>query len=147
MRKQEIEQLLQAVDGSGSEEEWLSLRELKNLGECVAQYLPAQILTKQSAKARALLVNLAVAYARENTHAYQVGLQALQDTDAKVQFYACKLLAYAQQPEALFQLKTARDHSHGATLGHIQAAMDALLQHNPHYFIDHHHTGCIFLLV
>lgn len=147
---QDITDLLKAVDGSGSDAEQLCLRQLQKLtktqGAYVCEQLAGQYHRSVNAVARARLVNLAVSAAHCNPAAFELGLSALKDPAQPVRFYACKLLAWAQQQKALFPLKAARDRWQDTpTHTHINAAMDAILHRNPHYFLDHHHTGCIYL--
>lgn len=137
-------QLLDLLDGRGSDVEW---RAVQSLSQRAGPRLPELLLRKyhssRLAGPRSACVYHATKYARVSDEAVQLGLEALQDRSKVVRYRACGLLAYSQRPDLAAQLKTLLDVVPNASRADLLAAIDALEQGNHHFFVDRDHSGKI----
>lgn len=142
----QIEELLNRLDGSGSEGEWLAVEELrKSLEMDFAAYLLSRFRTARRWNVRSSCVYHATRYARESAEAVELGKEAIRDKSKVVRYRGCLLLAYSLRSDLLPELRSMLDEIPADTRDDILAAIDALENRNHHYFIDREHSGQIKL--
>lgn len=144
----ELKELLDLVDGSGSDKEYEALEKLKEFRE----ELPALLLQKyqraNKAKERSACVHNATRYAKDSQAAFELGIQALRDRSKHTRHLACLLLAWSLREDALESLYDAEElYTDDDTLEDIRAAIDAIDNQNSNYFVDRDHSGMITLNV
>lgn len=137
-----IENLLSRLDGSGSDDEFDAIKELRKL---LGNQLPSVLLKKyESAKkwqTRASCVYHSIRYARDTEDAVKLGIKALLDKSKIVRYRACMLLAWSLNEEALPVLKELVPTADEETSKDIRAAIDAIENKNSNYFVDRDHSG------
>lgn len=142
MDQEIINKLLNELDGSGSDQEFQAVNELKALDNMFPFYLAQKYKHSKSWKHRAASVYHAIKYARISDAAFTLGIDAVFDKSKVVRYRACMLLAYAQKNEAIQFLekvyKQFKDSEEDAL-----AAIDAIRCQNQHYFLDRNHSGKI----
>jgi len=140
--------LLDLVDGSGSDKEYEALEKLKE----VPEELPALLLQKyqkaKKAKERSACVHNATRYAKDSQAAFELGILALKDKSKHTRHLACLLLAWSLREDALESLHGAEESFiDDETLEDIRAAIDAIENQNSNYFVDRDHSGMMTLNV
>ena len=141
-----IQQLLDKLDGRGSDPEWEAVRVLRErVGNGLPQLLLSQFRKSRLAGARASCVYHAMRYARTEPAAVQLGREALLDRSMKVRYRACMLLSFAQKVEVLVDLRKALATATGENQQDVAAAIDAIESGNHHYFADRTHSGMVTL--
>ena len=138
--------LLSQLDGSGSDQEYKAIAELRKLGDDLPKTLFEKYKTSKKWGERASCVYHCISYAREVDAASQLGIAALDDKSKAVRYRACMLLAYSLKREALpalTQKKASTDSEE--TLKDINAAIDAIEHQNSDFFVDRSHSGKIKL--
>jgi len=146
--KDDLSEILKNIDGSGSDQEYKAIIELKKMNE----NLPILLLKKyKEAKKwgeRAACVYHSISYARDFPEALQLGIIALTDKSKVVVYRACMLLAYSLKREALFALQNTKENiTNEDILKDINAAIDAIENQNSNFFVDRDHSGKISLKI
>lgn len=142
-----LDVLLNKLDGSGSDQEWRAVRQLRAvLGDKLPTYLLARYRTQRSWKPRSAYLYHSVRYARRSEDAIELGKLAVQDRAAVVRYRACMLLAYSLRRDLLPFLEVELGRvKNDATRRDIAAAMDAIMEQNHNYFVDREHSGKVSL--
>ena len=141
-----VDELLERLDGSGSDSEWDAVFELRSrLGD----QLPDQLLVRyQQAKkwqVRSSCVYHSVRYAGANESAITMALLALKDKSKVVRYRACMLLACSQRKDLLGRLQEEVSELPEETQSDVLAAIDAIESENQDYFVDRDHSGMVTL--
>lgn len=139
-------ELLMRLDGSGSDDEWEAVEELRKLGGTFPRLLLEKYKKARSWKERCACVYHAMRYAKESDYAVQLGLEALRDKSKVVRYRACELLAYSQRKDLLKNLEASLA-SYPSSHEDIRAAIDAIESENHHYFVDRDHSGKVTLTI
>jgi hypothetical protein len=126
-----VESLLNELDGSGSDAEWVAAQQLRDM---LNGDLPKYLIEKYHS----------VRYARESDSAVELGKQALTDKSGVVRYRACMLLAYSLRQDVLSFLKQVETND-PKTREDIRAAIDAITSQNHHFFVDRDHSGQVTL--
>lgn len=142
-----ITNLIDKLDGSGSDEEFDAVHKLQKMSE-----FPKLLLKKYHSskdwRARSSCVYHAIKYARYNDDAFLIGIEALNDRSKFVIYRACMLLAYSLNENALKPLAAAIDRqTKREIVEDLEAAFDAITSGNHNFFIDREHSGKMFLTV
>lgn len=146
--QQHIKELLDKLDGSGSDREFDAVKELRRLDSELPKLLLEKYASSKRWQVRSSCVYHAIRYARSSKESVQLGREALFDKSKVVRYRACMLLAYALEESTMVNLKEALDTAKDPeTIADIQAAIDAVKNHNSDYFVDRKHTGKIKLRV
>jgi hypothetical protein len=146
MNEDEIERLLNLLDGKGSNQEYDAIEEIRKIsGDRFPYYLHMKYRKSKRMAQRASCVFFASGYARSSEDAFQLGLEALHDKSQVVRYRACGLLAFAQNLRAMPFLRLALEkfESHQVTRADVSAAIDAIENKNHHYFHDRKHSGMV----
>ena len=140
--------LLNRLNGTGSDDEWLAANELRTLGAALPRLLLDHYRASRGWKARSSCVYHAARFALESEDAIALGLEAIRDKSKVVRYRGALLLANSQRKEALSFLRAALTHlGDGPGANDLLAAIDAIESGNPNYFIDREHTGKIKLTI
>jgi hypothetical protein len=140
-----VESLLNELDGSGSDAEWVAAQQLRDmLNGDLPKYLIEKYKTQRSWRPRSSYVYHSVRYARESDSAVELGKQALTDKSGVVRYRACMLLAYSLRQDVLSFLKQVETND-PKTREDIRAAIDAITSQNHHFFVDRDHSGQVTL--
>ncbi len=145
MNKTEIASKLSCLDGRGSDREYDAVKSLSSLGERFSELLLEKYRCSRKWGERSSCVYHAIKLAISDEAAYQLGMEALRDKSKHVRYRACMLLAVAQNKKALGELRGLLRNS--ASSEDAKAAIDAIENHNHHYFIDRNHSGMVTLNV
>ena len=136
--------LLDNIDGSGSDSEYDAIRKLHKLDIDLPHLLLEKYRQAKKWQERRSCVYHSMRYARDNSNAVQLGIEALSDKSKVVRFRACMLLAYSLKKEALNALhETSKRVSDKETIENVLAAVDAIKNQNSDFFVDRDHTGSI----
>jgi len=142
------QELLNDLDGSGSDKEFYAINELRKLGNELPKLLLERYRTARKWQVRSSCVYHSIRYARSSNDAVELGVLALSDKSQKVRYRACMLLAYSLDKSVLSTLmKIECITSHDETLLDIRAVIDAIENQNSDYFVDRDHTGNVTLRV
>jgi HEAT repeat protein len=117
--------------------------QLRELGPAIVPYLADAYGGMRKWQGRVACVFYLIKYARTHDEAFRVGVAALEDRATLVRYRACMLLANAQRPEAIPHLRELLSHADKKTAADAAAAIDAIENRNPNYFVDRTHTGQI----
>ena len=141
----ETKELIARLDGSGSSDERAAVAALKQLETRFPVLMTRAYKAARSASARSACLFYSIAYAREDPAAVELASLALLDRSRIVRYRALMLLAWSQAVGAHDAVLAflERNPSDGDGL----AAMDALVNKNPNYFVDRQHTGNITLVI
>jgi hypothetical protein len=144
-----VEALLERLDGSGSQKEYEAVGELRGIvGDDLPRYLLAKYRTSKRWQQRAACVFRALAYARESEDAVNLGREAIRDRSKVVRYRAGMLLSYAQRPDVIPELRQLlKEKGHAPDLEDVRAALDALDNRNPNYYVDRDHSGMVTMTV
>lgn len=142
-----IENFLNKLDGSGSDQEFHAIRQLKKIvGDLLPQLLLEKYRKSRDWGCRCSCVYHSISYSRKVDEAVQLGIEALADRSKAVHYRACMLLAYSLNEKALPALQELELHGrHKESRENAQAAIDAIKNQNTNYFLDKKHTGKVFL--
>jgi len=141
-----VEQLLDKLDGRGSDEEWEAVYKLREaLGDSFPSYLLPRYRAARRAGERSSCVYHSIRYARESADAVELGRLAIQDRSKVVRHEGCLLLAYSLRKDVVPDLKAALEMADGETHADLAAAIDAIEHQNHNYFVDREHSGKITL--
>lgn len=144
----QIDNLLQYVDGSGSDQEWSALEELRvRLNNRLPEKLLALYRKSRKWQVRSACVYHSAKYATTSPSAVELALQALTDKSQVVRYRACLLLACTQDRALLPKLHDMRDRVAEMTKADLDAAIDAIGSQNRNYFVDREHSGLMTLNV
>ena len=144
----QIEDLLDLLDGRGSETEWAAVKRLKELlHDALPTYLLSAYRNARSWRSRSSFVFHAIPYARKHDDAVNLGMLAIFDRSKVVRYRACMLLAISQKSSALASLREAERAFMGTNSSDMSAAIDAIEHKNQDYFLDRAHTGNVKLSV
>jgi len=141
------EELLDAIDGSGSDRESNAVRELRSLGPLFVEYLVKKYAAETHWKSRNSCVYNAIRYSRESRTAVSFGLVALGDRSKVVRHNACLLLAYSLDKTVLPQLRQAREDADLKTIEDITAAIQSIEEQNSNLFVDRKRSGKLTLRI
>lgn len=82
--------------------------------------------------------------AANNEDAFTLGIEAIKDRSKIVRSRACQLLSFALKQEAIPYLRSAlADPQLKASTEDFDAAIDAIVHQNHHYFVDREHSGMV----
>ncbi|MDF2176846.1 hypothetical protein P2G88_01095 [Aliiglaciecola sp. CAU 1673] len=141
-------ELLNDLDGSGSDKEFCAINELRKLGNELPKLLLEKYRTARKWQVRSSCVYHSIRYARSSSEAVELGVIALVDKSHAVRYRACMLLAYSLDKSVLSSLKQLENStSHEETLLDVRAAIDAIENQNSDYFVDRDHSGNMTLRV
>ncbi|WP_097459089.1 hypothetical protein [Mangrovitalea sediminis] len=146
--QENIEELLDQLDGSGSDREFNAVNELRKLDNELPKLLLEKYKLSKRWPVRSSCVYHAIRYARSSMESVQLGREALFDKSKVVRYRACMLLACALDESTMVNLKEALDTTKDPeTIADIEAAIDAVKNRNSDYFVDRKHSGKIKLKV
>lgn len=144
----EFEELLNALDGSGSDSEFNAINKLRELGDKLPRLLLGKYESARKCQVRSSCVYHATRYASSSRDAVKLGVLALSDKSHAVRYRACMLLAYSLDESVLQELRQVEScTSHVETLKDVKAAIDAIENQNSDYFVDRDHSGNMTLRV
>ncbi len=136
-----IEQLLDRLDGSGSDNEWSAVDELRTtLGRDLPTHLLERFRTARKWAVRSSYVYHAVRYAKESQDAVELGKAAIKDKSKVVRYRGCMLLAYSLRSDILPELHRMAAEVPGDSCDDVLAVIDAIENQNHHYFVDRDHS-------
>jgi hypothetical protein len=137
-----VNELIQMLDGSGSDAEWGAAFKLRDLlGERLPELLLAHYKGAKKWKVRSSCVYHAVRYAKLSEAAISLALLALHDKSKVVRYRACMLLAWSQKSEVLKELHGELEKVPEDSKPDLLAAIDAIKSNNANYFVDRDHSG------
>ncbi|WP_131192209.1 hypothetical protein [Phytopseudomonas daroniae] len=141
-------ELLDCLDGSGSDREFYAIGELRKLGWELPRLLLEKYRGSRRWQVRSSCVYHSIRYARSSVEAVQLGVEALSDKSHAVRYRACMLLAYSLDKSVLSSLKKAENNAADErALQDLRAAIDAIECQNSDYFVDRDHSGNMTLRV
>jgi hypothetical protein len=140
-----VNELLEKLDGSGSEAETAAAAQLRQLGPELPRLLLQKFRSAKTWQARASYVYHALKYARESEDAVTLGREALRDGSRAVRYRGAMLLACSLRKDLLPELERALESWSGPGEDDVRAAIDAIEHQNQNYFIDRKHTGRMVL--
>ncbi len=144
----ELEKLLDSVDGSGSDHEYEAIEKLRMHPDKLPSLLLEKYKMARKAKIRSACVHYATRYAKDNQVAFDLGIIALGDKSKHTRHLACLLLSWSLRTDALSKLEEAElSCNNEETLEDIRAAIDAIQNQNSDYFVDREHSGMVTLNV
>lgn len=146
--RERTDYLLDQLNGSGSDNEFRAIEELRTLGEELPKFLLVKYRDSKKWQTRSSCVYHAIRYSRDVYDAFELGVEALADRSKVVRYRACMLLAYSLRDEALPHLRKLADNSKDiASAQDALAAIDAISHKNHNYFVDRDHSGKMTLTV
>jgi hypothetical protein len=137
--------LLGKLDGSGSDDEWNAIAQLRKLHE-FPDLLVAKYRESKHYGARATCVYHCLRYATTNEAAFQLGLEACRDRSMVVRYRAAMLLAVAQRPDALPSLRSMMA-KFPTSSADAQAAISAIVRRNANLYVDRENSGMVSLTI
>jgi len=148
MKSDSPSQLLDALDGRGSEKEREAIRELRRrYGTEFPQQLIAHYKSARAWRVRAACVFYCLEFARVSDDAVDLAKIAITDRSKVVRYRACMVFACSLRMDVLPFLKNAIQTARGETRGDLVAAIDAIEHQNQNFFLDRGHTGMTTLNV
>ena len=121
----DVEQLLDRIDGSGSDEEWKAVFELRSrLGENLPDRLLSRYRLAKQWSVRSSCVYHAVRYAKASDTAVELALLAIKDKAKVVRYRACMLLACSQRKGLLPRLQDLIANTPEDTKADVLAAIE-----------------------
>lgn len=148
LTEHDVEQLLDRLDGSGSDEEWSAALELRSrLGGSLPERLLSRYRQAKKWPTRSSYVYHAVRYAQDSDAAIELALLAVKDKAKVVRYRACMLLACSQRKELLPKLHDLLAQVAEDTKADLLAAIDAIEVQNHNYFVDRDRSGLTTLTV
>jgi HEAT repeat protein len=137
-----LNDLLDKLDGRGSDQEFNAIHELSKLGDRLPSVLLGRYRSAKKWQVRCSCVYHAISYSRDVDDAVQLGIEALSDKSKVVRYRSCMLLAYSLKKEALPALQEIKlKITDTETPANVNAAIDAIENQNSNFFVDRHHTG------
>jgi hypothetical protein len=141
------EALLDHLDGSGSDAEWIAVERLRERDD-LPHLLLERFRSSRAWKTRSSCVYHAVRYAPRSDDAIALGKEAIADRSKVVRYRGCMLLAYSQKREALLPLKEVLEKTQDAEgRADLLAAIDAIESGNHNFFVDREHSGKVTLTI
>ena len=142
MTSERARELVQLLDGSGSDAEWKAVEQLRVLGQRLPSLLLERFRSARRWQARSSCVYHSFRYATESEDALKLGLEAIRDRANLVRYRGAMLLAYSQRMDALPEMERAlREIDRGKSADDIAAAIDAIRNRNHNWFVDRNHSG------
>ena len=142
----DIEALLDKLDGSGSDQEWSAVSKLRaSLGDTLPSHLLRRFRTTRKWAARSSLVYHSVRYAAKSDSAIELALAATTDRSKVVRYRAFMLLACSQRKDLLPTVQKLEDVVPDDTKEDARAAADAIEAQNRNFFVDRDHSGQVTL--
>lgn len=146
MIDERLNDLLDKLDGRGSDQEFNAIRELSKLGDKLPSILLERYRIAKKWQVRCSCVYHTISYSRDVDDAVQLGIEALSDKSKVVRYRSCMLLAYSLKKEALPALQEIKlKITDTETLDNVNAAIDAIENQNSNFFVDRQHTGKVTL--
>ena len=147
--KTDLDDLLERLDGSGSDSEYEAIEQLHKQGHRLPALLLAKYKTTRKWGARSSCVYHAIRYARKSDEAIELGFLALSDKSKVVRYRACMLLAYSLEEGLLERLRLLVDSAtlDEETRNDLKAAIDAIEHQNSDFFVDREHSGKVSLRI
>ncbi len=146
MSDEVIDDLLDKLDSSSSDQRHKAIRELRELGVSLPSLLLAKYRSAKKWQTRCSCVYHAIRYARDDEIAVQLGIEALSDKSKVVRYRACMLLACSLNKDTLPAIKELELLvSDSETQANARAAIDAIENQNTNYFVDRDHSGKVRL--
>lgn len=147
--KTDLDDLLERLDGSGSDSEYEAIEQLHKQGHRLPALLLAKYKTTRKWGARSSCVYHSIRYARVSEEAVELGLLALSDRSKAVRYRACMLLAYSLEKRVVDELKLLLS---SAKLDEemrkdVEAVLDAVEHQNSDLFVDRERTGKLSLRI
>ena len=143
-----VDELLEKLDGSGSNAEFAAAARLRELGQELPRLLLQKFRSAKTWQARTSYVYHALKYARESEDAVTLGREALKDRSKAVRYRGAMLLACSLRKDLLPELRNALESWRGRpSEADVRAAIDAIENQNQNYFIDRQHTGRMVLRI
>ncbi|MBN1801327.1 MAG: hypothetical protein JW891_07465 [Candidatus Lokiarchaeota archaeon] len=143
---EKINELIQKIDGSGSDSEWDAIEELRRIcGDQLPQYLLDYFQRSSQWKVRVTCVYHAIRYARRNEFAITLGKVAIKDKSKIVRYRGCMLLAYSLRKDVIPFLRQALKEVPLNSREDVIATIDAIENENHHFFVDRNHSGKVTL--
>jgi hypothetical protein len=144
----EINQLLERLDGRGTDDEFDAIHELTSrFGKQLPEILLLRYRLATKWTNRVSCVYFSTRYAPESKAAIELGLLAVLDKAKVVRYRGCKLLAYSLNKELIPELELMIGSVREDTKADLLAAIDAIKCQNFNYFADRQHTGMITIHV
>lgn len=141
-----LEDLLNSLDGSGSDQEFQAVHELRKLGDILPSLLLKQYRSSKKWQARCSCVYHSIRYSRRVDDSVRLGIEALSDKSKVVRYRACMLLAYSLNKEAIPALRELELRENDKkTREDAHAAIEAIENQNADYFVDRDHSGKVSL--
>lgn len=148
LNDRKIDLLLDRLDGSGSDDEWTAVAELRvSLNSSLPVHLLRRFRLTKKWASRSSLVYQAIRFAQKSPAAIELGLVAVRDKSKVVRYRACMLLACSQCKELLPELLRVSNEVAADSREDVLAAVDAIEFQNQDYFVDRDHSGLITLNV
>lgn len=148
VRKIDLMELLNELDGSGSDKEFNAIKQLRQLGDELPKLLLEKYRAAKKWGERSSCVYHSIRYARCSSAAIKLGIEALSDRSRIVRYRACMLLACsldkAVLPDLINKVGAIKDDE---TLRDLRAAIDAIENENSDYFVDREHSGKVHLKI
>lgn len=143
----EVEHLVETVTTGDVDSAHKAWRKLGKLNLDVPALLLQRYRRSRTWKERIACVFYSTPFVRDfRSSAVKLGIEALSDKSQRVTFRACKLLAYAQDPETIPPLKAlATANRSDEERANAEAAIDAIENQNQHYFLDRDHSELTFM--
>ena len=143
-----IEQLLDRLDGTGSDDEWSAALELRTrLGKDLPDLLLSRYRHAKKWATRSSCVYHAIRYANDSDAAVELALLAINDRAKVVRYRACMLVACSQRKDLLPRLRRLLTDVENDTKADLLAAIDAIESQNHNYFVDRDHSGMTTLTI
>lgn len=147
MTNERVSDLLDKL-GQNADQEFDVIGELNKLGVRLPSVLLDRYRTEKKWQTRRSCVYHAIGFAKDDSDAVQLGIQALSDKSKVVRYQACLLLSFSLKKEVLPELQKIKlTISDSETLANIDAAIDAIENQNTNFFADRQHTGKITLKI
>ena len=140
----QIRELCLAMDTRSSVDCDRAWGQLRHLGTAVVPYLTDAYHEMSKWQGRVACVFHLIRYGRSHDEAFQLGIEALNDRATLVRYRACMLLAGAQRTDALPHLQKLLAHADHKTADDAAAAIDAIENQNPNWFLDRDHSDKVF---
>jgi hypothetical protein len=145
---QDMERLLDGIDGSGTDKEWKAVFELRaRLGNDLPDQLLSRYRQAKKWQVRSSCVYHAVRYAKDSGRAVELALLGVKDKARVVRYRACMLLACSLRNDLVPTLRALVAAAPEDTKADLLAAIDAIESQNQNYFVDRDHSGMTTLNV
>jgi len=148
MKEDDLNYLLNMLDGSGSDQESKAVKSLGEVGNKLPSLLLKKYRSEKKWQARSSCVYHSIRYAKDVDDAFKLGIEAVCDKSKVVRYRACMLLAYSLNRGALLILNTMLSNDkYKESYDDIRAAINSIENQNSNYFVDRDHSGKVTLRV